>query len=201
MNYRMQRIGVVILSLILFTTEFALIAACLPEDDQIVKQEKPIEATPGEPKRSRPDPLGFCDDPTNSSVGIHSSMAAIARFSEEVKRTPRKLSAAQCIAIAAYAKTFDQSGESCADRGVDGATAWIRDCYRSDWAKESSTESNNCQPLGHHDSGVFQSSQVMREYLRNNVTDCMWSTQRMREIVNQNIIESAIKFLHRQDFI
>jgi len=149
---------------------------------------------PKERSMTSSEPEGFCDKSPGNGFA-HSSFANMKDFVREIEKHPRALSPAQCLAVSAYAKTFDWFGEACDERSAEEAAVWLKGCYQDDWKAGLDSTRLDCQLLGRHDDGMYQSVSILKEYLVNNFSDCEWGNRRLHQLLTPELIREATLLL------
>jgi hypothetical protein len=128
--------------------------------------------------------FGWSDDRVLSEDLIPMAIFARGVTSGEFKKP---LTDAQCLAISAYVKPYEWTGENCSVRSLSGVSKWMRWCWENTWQQKDLTNFDGCS-VGLGSTAFFSG-------LPSNHPECQWTVSEARTKINPALISEAEKIV------
>jgi hypothetical protein len=138
-------------------------------------------------------------DLTDSSL-VHESLLPFLSYVRTVETSNKKspLTPAECLAISAFAKTFDWWGEPCEERSLSALEKWMDRCATEEWTRKDGRDFGRCSLLGDGslvDQG--ERSTPAFAFILADHQECIWHEAQIAQMVTPELLTLAKEILRR----
>lgn len=129
---------------------------------------------------------------------VHASLQDFWLWVNGVRAKPLTLSAAQCLAISAFAKTYDWWAESCDARSLKSIETWLTTCLKTKWKQKDRFEFDECSLLGNESTlSPRLDSTTVFSFVREKHPECIWSVTAAKKRITAPLVGQAKQLLKK----